>query len=315
MRRAFVEALIHAAERDPRVVFLTGDLGYGVFDEFIARFGPRYINVGVAEAQLVNAAAGLAREGFRPIAYSIASFMTGRPFEQIRFSIAYPGLPVVLVGAGGGFCYSQSGVSHHAPDDFALMGLVPGMAVVAPGDPGEVRALLPQLLERSGPSYLRIGKFGEPSYGAEAPVQLGRARLLREGGRIAVLTTGEMAPLALDALPELARDGIAPAVVQFHTIQTLDNAALHHLASQVRTFVVVEEAAPEGALFSGIQAWRQTTGSDVRLIRRGPGKDFVLGNPRREDLRRAAGFDARAIAETCRAEWNASRPSAPPGSP
>ena len=308
MRRAFVEALTQAAARDPRVVFLTGDLGYGVFDDFIARFGPRYVNVGVAEAQLVNAAAGLAREGFRPVAYSIASFMTGRPFEQIRFSIAYPGLPVVLVGAGGGFCYGPSGVSHHAPDDFALMGLVPGMAVVAPGDPGEVRALLPQLLERSGPAYIRIGKFGEPAYEAAAPVQFGRARLLRAGERVAVLTTGETAPLALDALAELARDGLAPAVVQFHTIRPLDVAALDQLAAQVRAFVVVEEAAPEGALFSGVQTWRQASGSGVRLLRLGPGPDFVLGNPRREDLRSAAGFDAQAIAAACRAEWKTAGP-------
>ncbi|MEI6149496.1 MAG: transketolase C-terminal domain-containing protein [bacterium] len=308
MRRAFVEALTQAAEQDPRVVFLTGDLGYGVFDDFVARFGPRYINAGVAEAQLVNAAAGLAREGFRPLAYSIASFMTGRPFEQIRFSIGYPSLPVILVGAGGGYCYSSSGVSHHAPDDFALMGLVPGMTVVAPGDPNEVRALLPQLLELPGPSYIRIGKFGEPTYDAESPVKLGHARLLRKGERIAVLTTGEMAPLALDALPALAKEGIAPIICQFHTIKPLDTAALKTLATRVHTLIIVEEAAPSGALFSGIRDWKQATGCDVRLIRLGPSEDFVLGNPHRETLRRTAGFDTRAIIETCRAEWPFSRP-------
>ena len=303
MRRAFVEALTLAAERDPRVVFLTGDLGYGVFDDFMARFGPRYINAGVAEAQLVNAAAGLAREGFRPLAYSIASFLTARPFEQIRFSIAYPGLPVVLVGAGGGYCYSQSGVSHHAPDDFALMGLIPGMTVVAPGDPGEVRALLPQLLALPGPAYIRIGKFGEPSYEAAAPVQLGRARVLRAGERVAILTTGEMAPVALAALPALAADGRTPLVCQFHTIQPLDTAALEQLAAQARTFIIVEEAAPEGALFSGVRNWNHATGGRVQLVRLGPGPDFVLGNPVREAYRQAAGFDAAAIAAACRAAW------------
>lgn len=304
MRRAFVEALTEAAAHDPRVVFLTGDLGFEVFDVFEARFGSRYINAGVAEAQLVNAGAGLAREGFRPLIYSIASFMTGRPFEQIRFSIGYPGLPVVVVGAGGGYCYSHSGVSHHAPDDFALMGLIPGMTVTAPGDPGEVRALLPQLLALPGPSYIRIGKFGEPTYNADAPTVLGRARLLRAGERIAVLTTGEMAPLALAALAELSRDGIQPRLYQFHTIKPLDTATLTALARDTHSLIVVEEAAPQGALFSGVLEWLHRTGATVRLHRLGPSESFVFGNPHREALRREQGFDAAAIAAACRAEWN-----------
>lgn len=307
MRRAFTEALSEAAERDERVIFLTGDLGYGVFDDFIARFGPRYINVGVAEAQLVNTAAGLAREGFRPIVYSIASFMTGRPFEQIRFSVGYPRLPVVIVGAGGGFCYGKSGVSHHAADDFALMGLIPGMTVVAPGDPGEIRALLPQMLQLPGPSYVRIGKFGEPTYDAKAPVLLGRARILRDGGRLAVLTLGEMAAPALDALAELARDGITPVLCHFHTLMPLDTEALEVLAAKADTWIVVEEAAPRGALFSAVRDWLHAAGSHIRLQRLGPGSDLVLGNPDREELRRAVGFDTPAIIRACRAEWPSGR--------
>ncbi len=307
MRRAFAEALTEAAERDPRVIFLTGDLGYGVFDDFIARFGPRYINVGVAEAQLVNAAAGLAREGFRPVIYSIASFMTGRPFEQIRFSVGYGRLPVVIVGAGGGLCYSECGVSHHALDDYALMRLVPGMTVVAPGDPGEVRALLGQMLQLPGPSYIRIGKYGEPTYEAEAPVVLGRARMLKDGDRLAVLTTGETAPLALDALSELAGENICPILCQFHTLAPLDTQALETLHTRADTWIVVEEAYRHGALFSGVQDWLYAAGIRKRLLRLGPNEDFVLGNPRREDLRRSAGFDAPAIAKTCRAEWSAGK--------
>src|SRR5690242_45832 len=103
MRRAFALTLNQIAADDPRAVFLTGDLGFQVFDEFQARFGDRYVNVGVAEAQMICAAAGLAFEGWRPTCYSIASFLTGRAFEQIRISISYPQLPVVLVGAGGGY--------------------------------------------------------------------------------------------------------------------------------------------------------------------------------------------------------------------
>src|ERR1035441_5700751 len=114
MRKAFAESLLRAAEADPRVIFLTADLGFGTFDAFQARFGPRYVNVGVAEAELVCAAAGLALEGWRPIIYSIASFATGRPFEQIRLDLGYARLPVVVVGAGGGYTYATSGITHHS---------------------------------------------------------------------------------------------------------------------------------------------------------------------------------------------------------
>ena len=131
MRRAFGDTLLKIATEDPSVVFLTGDLGFGVFDEFIRLFPRRYINVGVAEAQLVDCAAGLALEGWKPIVYSIASFMTGRAFEQIRLAIGYHQLPVVVVGAGGGYLYADAGVTHHAKEDLALMALVPGMNVVA----------------------------------------------------------------------------------------------------------------------------------------------------------------------------------------
>ncbi|MBM4017864.1 MAG: transketolase [Planctomycetes bacterium] len=300
MRRAFVDALMQMAERDPRVVFLTGDLGYGVFDAYIARFGPRYVNVGVAEAQLVSAAAGLALEGFRPLAYSIASFMTGRPLEQIRFCVGYPRLPVILVGAGGGYCYSTSGVSHHAPDDVALMSLVPGMTVVVPGDPNEMRGLLPQLLKVDGPSYVRIGKFGEPAYESADPIVLGRARRLRDGEGLAVLSAGEMAPAVLDAADRLAAENVRPLVYQFHTIKPVDAEALDALARQVRTLVVVEEASPLGGLYAAVLAWRNEKGRDVDVIRLGPPDAFALGNLRRETLRQEYRFGPEAVADVCR---------------
>ena len=146
MRRAFAEALVELGEQNPRLALITGDLGFQVFDEFESRFGSRFINVGVAEAQMVYTSVGMALEGWRPIAYSIASFATARPFEQIRFCVSYPNLPVVLVGAGRGYVYSTSGISHHAVDDIALMSVLPGMTVVVPGDPAEVKQLLPQVL-------------------------------------------------------------------------------------------------------------------------------------------------------------------------
>jgi transketolase len=302
MRKAFAEALFQAAEKDPRVIFLTGDLGFGTFDAYQAKFGPRYVNVGVAEAQLVNAAAGLALEGWRPIIYSIASFATGRPFEQIRISVGYAGVPVVIIGAGGGYTYASSGVTHHAGEDLGLMSMIPGMTVVAPGDPNEVAQLLPQLLKLGGPSYLRVGKYGEPAYQADAPVILGRARLLREGdgADFAVVSTGQITSVVLDSMELLKPDGIAPTVMQFHTVQPLDTVALDSLAEKVNTIIVVEEHMPVGGLAAGISTWRAARAGGPRIVRLGPPQALVLGNPTVPEMRKRLGFDAQAIAEMCR---------------
>ncbi|HEY5999174.1 MAG TPA: transketolase C-terminal domain-containing protein [bacterium] len=304
MRRAFARALEGLADRDPRVVFLTGDMGFEMFDGFAARHGPRYVNVGIAEAQLVAAAAGLALEGFRPVVYSIAAFMTGRPFEQIRVALAYHRLPVVVVGAGGGYSYANCGVTHHAPDDLALMALLPGMTVVAPGDPNEVEALLPQALALEGPSYLRIGKAGEPSYDAPAPAVIGKARLLREGRRIAMLSSGEMAPVALAAHAALAREGRDPEVWQFHTVKPLDTATLDRLAGRFRALLLLEESTPLGGLGSAVAAWHSGLGGPrPQLVRLGPHDALALGSPRRDTLRRRWGYDVAAAIDTCRGLW------------
>jgi transketolase len=305
MRRAFADSLFKMAEMNDRVVFLTGDLGFEVFDDFRRRFGPRYVNVGVAEAHLMDAAAGLALEGFRPVAYSIASFATGRPFEQIRVSIAYHALPVVVVGAGGGYTYASSGVTHHAADDLGLMSLLPGMTVVAPGSPKELADLMPQLFQIPGPSYLRIGKFGEPDYPAAEPAVIARARLIRDGSRVAVLTVGDIVSEAVAAAAELQSEGISPVLYQIHTVKPLDTATLERLAGRTRTWVVVEEHLPTGGLFDAVSRWATDTLHPLRLVRLGAPDGFVFGNPHREALRCRIGIDRASIAAACRKAWAA----------
>jgi len=299
MRKAFAQTLMNIAEANPRVALITGDLGFQVFDEFQARFGPRYVNVGVAEAQMIYTAAGMAIEGWLPVAYSIASFATARPFEQIRYCISYPHLPVILVGAGRGYLYSTSGVSHHAADDLALMTVLPGMTVVVPGDPNEVAQLLPQLFTLCGPSYFTVGRFGEPMYDALEPAVLGKARLLRRGERVAILSTGEIAGEILRAAKLLQSDGIYPVVYQMHTVKPLDTFTLDTLAEQVETIVIVEEHVPAGGLWAAVSAWHTTKANPPRLVRLGTPDAFVLGNLKQDELRRRFGLDAESIADSC----------------
>jgi transketolase len=303
MRRAFAETLNQLATENPRIIFLTGDLGFQVFDSFRERFGPRYVNVGVAEAQMVCAAAGLALEGWRPITYSIASFMTARAFEQIRVCVCYPQLPVLIVGAGGGYGYSSSGVTHHAADDLALMSVLPGMTVMAPGDPNEVAQLLPQAMQLPGPAYFRIMGVGEPRLDTDAPIKLGKARELRKGDRIAILCTGDMASVVMKAVDTLKPEKIFPAVYHIHTVKPFDNEALDQIAERVEMIIVVEEHVPLGGLGAAVSAWSVRNEKKTRIVRLGPPDALVMGNPKRTELQQGLHYDAKAIADTCRGAW------------
>ncbi len=298
MRLTFAKTLTRLAEKNPRIILLTGDLGFKLFDEFCARFGPRYVNVGVAEAQMMCAAAGLAHEGWRPITYSIASFTTARCFEQIKISIAYAGLPVVISGVGGGFAYGSSGVTHHSVDDLALMRTIPGITVVAPGDANEVEQLLPQVLESQGPCYFRIGRGNEPQYHAKDPAVLGRARLLRDGQDTAILSTGDMASEVLSAIKTLNSSNYFPIAYQFHTIKPLDTTVLEKLSKKVKQIITVEEHIPYGGLGCAVRDWLCTKDQNVpKLISLGPPDKFVLGSPTQCEIRPEHKFDAEAIVD------------------
>ena len=303
MRQAFSEIITQTAEKYPNLAFITGDLGFQVFDDFKNKYGARYINAGVAEAQMICAAAGMASEGFRPVAYSIASFASARPYEQIRFTVSYPNLPVVLVGAGRGYTYSTAGVSHHASDDLGLMAMLPGMTVVAPGDPTEVTQLFPQLFELNGPSYFTVGRFGEPRYEAEEDAVLGKARLLRNGKKAAIISAGEMANEVLKAADILDTEHINPAVYQIHTIKPLDTETLNNLSDKMDYIIITEEHVPNGGLWPAVCAWHAESGSNVKLIRMGPPDAYALGNLKLDELRKRWGYDADAIAAKVRANW------------
>ena len=193
MRSAFINELVSAAEINENIVLVVGDLGFGVIEPFATRFPKRFFNAGVAEQNMMGLAAGLASEGFHVFVYSIANFPTFRCAEQIRNDVDYHNLPVTVVAVGGGMAYGNLGYSHHAVQDYALIRTMPNMLIAAPGDPMEVIACMRYLINNPQPSYLRIGKAGEPCIHAEIPeVSPGKWLTIREGekGGISYLTTG-----------------------------------------------------------------------------------------------------------------------------
>lgn len=193
MRNAFIDELVAAAETNENIALVVGDLGYGVVEPFARRFPNRFFNAGVAEQNMMGLSAGLASEGFHVFAYSIANFSTFRCAEQIRNDVDYHNFPVTVVAVGGGLAYGNLGYSHHAVQDYALMRVMPNMLIAAPGDPMEVRACMRYLLSNPQPSYLRLGKAGEPCLHSQVPdVSPGKWLNVREGYEYGAtyLTTG-----------------------------------------------------------------------------------------------------------------------------
>lgn len=246
MRNAFIEELVSAARQRPEIALIVGDLGYSVVEPFADEFPERFINAGVAEQNMTGLAAGMASEGFHVFTYSIANFPTFRCAEQLRNDVAYHNLPVTVVAVGGGLAYGALGYSHHAVQDYALMRTFPNMLIAAPGDPMEVRACMRHLIARPGPSYLRLGKAGEPCFHPSVPgVEPGRWLKLRdgvEGSRKAIVCTGATAGLAMDwhSLPQYSDYAVytlplwsmdskadqATMLAQFDSVTTLEDHLL-----------------------------------------------------------------------------------------
>lgn len=203
MRTAFIKELTELARKNETLFLVVADLGYSVVETYAQQFPERYLNAGVAEQNATGLSAGLASEGYHPFIYSIANFPTFRCAEQIRNDVAYHNLPVTIVAVGGGLAYGNLGYSHHAVQDYALLRTFPNMLVAAPGDPAETRACLRHLVAAPCPSYLRLGKAGEPVVHKTDPeVCEGGLVFARgtAGAKKMLLTTGAALKLASDAL-------------------------------------------------------------------------------------------------------------------
>ena len=293
MRDAFFAELAELGREDERVFALTGDLGVGLFDDFAAAAPGRYLNVGIAEQNLVGVAAGLAYAGKVVFAYSIAPFVTSRAHDQVRVDVAISNANVKLVGVGGGVAYGYLGPTHHGTEDVALMRALPGLVVLTPGDPAEARRATRAAHAHEGPVYLRLGKNGEPALLPEdAPFDLGRALRLREGGDVTLATCGTMLAETLAAADELERAGVTVEVLHYGTLKPFDGEALGRTAA----LVTVEEHTVVGGLGSAAAEAVAEAGLGVRLRRVGLQDSYAHAVGSREHLLGRYGLAAADVA-------------------
>jgi transketolase len=268
MRTAFLHALCDVAAADPRVTLLTGDLGFSVLEVFAARFPDRFVNVGVAEQNLVGVAAGLAACGRVCVTYSIANFATLRCLEQIRNDVGYHRADVKVVAVGSGFAYGPQGYTHHGLEDLAVLRALPGMTVLSPADPREADHATRAMLARPGPAYLRLGKAGEPVlHPGPIAFELGRALTVREGTDLSLLATGSALREALAVADALAAEGLSARVLSVHTVKPLDEDAVRAAARETRAVLTMEEHSATGGLGSAV--------ADVLAAMDGPRAPFA----------------------------------------
>lgn len=276
MRNAFADEITRLAADDDKIVLLMGDIGNRLFDKFKAAYPDRFYNCGVAEANMISMAAGMAASGLRPVCYTITPFITYRVMEQIRLDLCYHHQPVIFVGTGAGLSYASLGATHHSLEEMGMLRLLPHLKVTCPGDAMELRAILRVALKQNDPLYMRIGKKGEPVIHPAVPdLAIGRALPLRTEGSLALLSAGNMLPTALATADLLTAAGKPARVYSFHTLKPLDTALLTEISQSCTALATIEEHSILGGLGTAVAEWLADNPSPVRLYRFGTRDEFM----------------------------------------
>lgn len=302
MRSAFFRALCDLAKYDERVWLVVGDLGFGVVEPFAQLFPDRFLNAGVAEQNMTSIAAGLALEGKVVFTYSIANFPLLRCLEQIRNDVCYHKANVKIVAVGGGFAYGSLGMSHHATEDLAMMRALPGMVVVAPGDPQEAEAATLAIASYSGPCYLRLGRSGEPKvHRGQIDFQLGRAVQLTDGDDITLISTGGLLETSVRVAELLGQAGARARVLSMHTVKPLDHETVLSAARETRAIFTLEEHSIVGGLGAAVAEVLAESGESVPIFRRfGLPSTFARTAGTQEYLRAQYGLSAESLVSDIR---------------
>ena len=249
MRDHFIKQLTELADKDKRIILITGDLGFGVLTDYSNNYPQQYINAGVAEQNMTAIATGLGIEGKIAFTYSIGNFCTLRCLEQIRNDACYHNANVNIVSIGGGFSYGALGYSHHATEDIAIMRALPNIRVFSPGDFWETMEVTKAVVKLGGVNYLRLDKSSAGyTNRKDETFEVGKARILREGTDMTIISTGGILEIALNAADQLSQQGINCRVLSFHTIKPIDKEAIINASANTGGIITLEEHTIDGGL-------------------------------------------------------------------
>src|SRR5262249_53604115 len=249
-RSGFGDGIVEIARKNPNIVALTADLAGSLkLNQFIKEFPERYIQCGIAEANMMGIAAGLTIGGKIPYTTTFANFSTGRVYDQIRQSIAYSGKNVKICASHAGITLGEDGATHQVLEDIGMMKMLPGMTVIVPCDFNQTKAATIAIADHEGPVYLRFGRPKWPNFTAEDQTfEIGKAQVLAEGADVSIFACGHLVWLAVEAAKELTAKGISVDLINIHTIKPLDEAAIVKSIQKTGCIVTAEEHQINGGL-------------------------------------------------------------------
>ena len=283
---------------DENTLLLTGDLGFSVFERFRDSFTKQYINMGVAEQNMLSAAAGMALTGKQVFVYSIIPFLVYRPFEQVRNDICYQNVPVRLVGVGAGFTYSDAGFTHHAIEDYGVLRSLPNLTILSPADSLEVTQMMKQIQQITGPSYMRLGRNGEPIlHDKQKYLKIGQALEIGKGEDILFVTTGSILGKAFEIRQLLESDGYSVTILDYHTIKPFDENSLVKHSEGKKLVVTLEEHLIDTGIFSIVSQIMARNDIRVKVIPLGIEEPLYHASGSKEFILTQYGIDSKLIYE------------------
>lgn len=300
-RQSYGEALAELGDKYDNIYVFDADLAAatktGIFKK---KFPDRFFDCGIAEANMMGVAAGMAATGKIPFASTFAMFAAGRAFEQVRNSIGYPHLNVKIGATHAGISVGEDGATHQCNEDIALMRTIPGMVIVNPADDVEARAAVEAAILYNGPMYLRFGRLAVPVFNDPATYkfELGKGIKLRDGSDIAIIATGLMVNEALEAAKALSSEGIEAEVINIHTIKPIDKDIIVNAAKKTKLVLTVEEHSVIGGLGSAV-ADVLSENHPTKLVKIGVNDVYGHSGPA-VDLLKEFGLCAENIVNTAR---------------
>lgn len=295
MRNTVVDTITSYANGNEKIFLIAGDAGFGVLDDFKKKFPDRFLNLGIAEQNMISFSAGLGLVGFNVFVYNLIPFVLYRCYEQVRNDICYQKLPITLVGIGSGVTYAPQGMTHYSIEDIAIARTLPNLTILSPSDPIEAKKCAEYAIKSKSPVYIRLAKSGEPKIHKEEVKNITDPIIIEEGEGVAVLFHGSIANEVMKGIDNLDRK---PLVISVPMIQPLNFTFLLEKIKNIHTLITVEEHFVDGGLGSIISDWITKEGVFVRLIKLGIRNEFIHAIQNNKGIRRMYGISSDNIKYT-----------------